>query len=349
MKTKLILFAAVAAFNFSSCTKNLYPDELLDRQGASLLTVTLDSGLGTKVSGDQGTNDKTIQNAQVFIFNTRTKQIDNAVYKDFTSTTGSCTMPDIQCTFGEKEIWAIVNAPKDYVSGKVIKTIDDLKKTTVVLSDNKASALVMTGSMSKSLAAATETVTVNVERLVAAVVLKSVRNEMAVPAYRDKLTITGAYLMNVPSIQSLDGAILASSAESATSNWSAFYGKSTATGVADLLTESISETSVPYEQAHNALHTFYTFSSNFERVEGKNNKTDKSSVYLVVECKVDGVACVYPVLMPKLERNNRYEVSLTVKHVGGNPENPWEKINFATFKPSINIVGWDDVSVTEVI
>lgn len=342
-----------AVLSLVACNKQNISGMTPEISGEGELIVNLGEFVSTKVAGDQTSADKTIQNAQVFIFNTRTKQIDNVAYKEFSATTGECQMDPLKCTFGEKKIWAIVNAPKNYTTDASIKTVEDLEKITVSLGDNAANKLIMTGTATKTFAAATETVTVNVERLVAAVVLKSVRNEMAVPAYRNAVKITGAYLMNVPSVQRLDGAILASSADSPTSKWSAFYGKATAAPVNALLTEAISETSIAYEAAHTALHTFYTFSSDYEKVEGKDDKTSKSSVYLVVECKVDGVACVYPVLLPKLVRNNKYEVSLTINHVGGDPAKPWPKVKFASFTPTIKVVGWNNggaaVDVPETI
>lgn len=352
-----------AVLSLASCNKDSVNRNGNDGPaGEGQLIVSISDGMMTKVAGDQSTNDKTIKNVQVFIFNKRTNQIDNAVSENVTSTTGQYTLQQaITCTYGEKEIWAIVNAPKNYVAEKIIKTVDDLKKTTVALSDNKTDALVMAGSKSVSFTAPTLSETIDVRRLVAAVVLKSVRNDMSVPAYHEKLAITGAYLMNVPSIQSFEevlgsgNGILASSTESPTSNWSAFYAKATAENVKSLLTEGFTKTAIEYGSGkeYTAPHTFYTFSNDLNKVEGKDNKTDKSSVYLVVECEVDGVACVYPVLLPALENNNKYEVSLTIQHVGGDPAKPWEKIHFTTFTPTINVVGWNDggnpVSVPETI
>lgn len=351
-----------AVLSLVSCNKDSVNGNInAGTAGEGQLIVSISDGMMTKVAGDQSTNDKTIKNAQVFIFNKRTNQIDNAAYKTFASTSGSCTMDALTCTYGEKEIWAIVNAPKNYVAEGTIKTVDDLKKTTVVLSDNKTDALVMAGSKSVSFTAPTLAETIDVRRLVAAVVLKSVRNDMSVPAYREKLAITGAYLMNVPSIQSFEevlgsgNGILASSTESPTSNWSAFYAKATAENVKDLLTDGFTKTNIEYGSGkeYTAPHTFYTYSNDFNKVEGKDNKTDKSSVYLVVECEVDGVACVYPVLLPALLNNNKYEVALTIQHVGGDPAKPWEKIHFTTFTPTINVVGWNEggnpVSVPETI
>lgn len=350
MKQSIILVTALAAVALSSCRKDIQPDLVPSAQEISSLTVNVLGGTPTKASGSQAALDVTIKNAQVFVFNKRTGQVDNAEYRTFSSTTNSCTMPQMSCSFGEKEVWAVVNAPKDYVAEGTIKTLDDLKATTVLLSHNSLDALVMTGSAVKSLSQATETLSLSVDRLVAAVVLKSLRNEMGVPAYRDSFTLTGAYLMNVPAVQRLDGTILASGSESPVSGWNAFYAKAGADEPSDLLVEAITETAVAYETSHETPHTFYSFSNNHNKVAGTDSKTEKSSTYLVVECKVDGTACVYPVLLPQLERNKKYEVSLTVRHVGGDPSRPWDKIVFSAFTPSVTVSDWGTpVAVTETI
>ena len=347
-KTIFIALGLVPAL--LSCTKNLSPEQKTEIGGKALLSVTIGDNITTKVSGDQSMNDIVMHNAQVFVFNKRTGQIDNAVYKTYTGTSGSCELPALTCTFGSKEVWAIVNAPKDYVSEGVIKTLGDLKATTVQLSDNSESSLVMVGHCELEIKDPTEALTVQVNRLVAAVVLKSVKNEMVVPAYQNKLVITGAYLMNVPAVQRLDGSIQANdNSNSPTSSWNAFYKKAVSPEPVALLADAIPETSIAYGNSYSDIHTFYSFSNSFVKTEAKSNLTDKSSTYLVVECKVDGVPCVYPVVLPDLIPNNKYYVDLVVQHVGGDPAKPWEKVHFCTFSSKVEIVNWTNQSVPETI
>lgn len=333
-----------------SCTKTLSPEQGLESRGEATLSVTIGDASTTKVAGDQSSNDIVINNAQVFVFNKSTGQIDNAVYKTYSGTSGSCTLPEMCCSFGNKEVWAIVNAPRDYVAEGAIKTLADLKKTTVSLGDNAETSLVMVGNSNQEIKNPSETMTLQVNRLVAAVVLKSVKNELVVPAYRNKLVITGAYLMNVPAVQKLDGTIQANDdSSSPTSSWNAFYKKALSSEPVSLLADAISDTPIAYNNSYTDIHTFYSFANNYNSVLATAGKTDKSSTYLVVECKVDDVPCIYPVVLPALKANTKYSVDLVVQHVGGDPAKPWEKVQFSTFTSKVEIVGWDPQSVNETI
>ena len=333
-----------------SCSKNLSPEQGPESGGEARLSVTIGENKTTKVAGDQSKNDIVINNAQVFVFNKRTGQIDNAVYKDYTGTSQSCKLPELNCTYGSKDVWAIVNAPKNYVSEGVIKTLDDLKATTVKLADNSETSLVMVEHSEIDIKNSTEALTIQVKRLVAAVVLKSVKNEMVVPAYQSKLVITGAYLMNVPAIQRLDGSIQANdNSSSPTSSWNAFYKKAVSPEPVALLADAIPATAIAYGNSYSDIHTFYSFANSYVKTEASANQTDKSSTYLVVECKVDDVPCVYPVVLPELKPNTKYSVDLVLQHVGGDPSKPWEQVHFCTFSSKVEIVDWDDQNVSEII
>lgn len=335
-----VLISSVIA---CSCSRQYEYDAA---SGKVLLSVSIEDSAkksGTKVAGQSENAESTIRSIQVFVFNKTTGQVDNAIYKDGLNSAGSYTLDPMQCTVGEREIWAIVNAPSDYTG--TITALEALKTTSVNLSDNGTTSLIMVGSSSKLLAAGTDAITLPVSRLCAAVVLTKVENQLLVPAYRDKLQITGAYLMNAPALQKLDGSVVSDSVES---KWNAWYGKAGASEAVPLLTEQISPVTIPYNESHIATHSFYTFANVLDMVEGTDAK-GRSSTYLVVECTVNGVACVYPVLLPALSANNKYNVSLTVNHVGGDPDYPWKRVRFSAFTPSIAVEAWTDNAVTEKI
>ena len=140
MKSSITAFAAalLAALGSVSCQKINQSNNSQEPKGQCALTVSINDIALTKVSGDQSSGDVTIKNAQVFIFETRKNQIDNAEYKTFSSTTQSCSMSALSCSFGSKVVWAIVNAPKDYVGTGVVRRIEDLEALAVKLSDNTA-------------------------------------------------------------------------------------------------------------------------------------------------------------------------------------------------------------------
>lgn len=356
MKRILFILAGAAALllGLSSCNQGGLEPTGAEKGDNTLLTVRV-GNLSVTKAGDQSTNDVTINNVQVFVFNKDTGQIDNCKRQTFSATVNSCEMNPMECTVGEKEIWAIVNWPVDLTTAEAnVTSLTDFKSRTATFADNRLDNLMMSGSIeSKSLSAGTDAATIEVSRLCAAVVLTQVLNRMEVNAYRDKFQVVGAYLMNVPGIQRVDGAIKASDAECpAPASWYAWYKKATTAEPQELLSETFlpAPPKTPYGESYNVYHTFYTFANDYNYVEGSTaGGGQKSSTYLVVECTVDGVPCVYPVLMPTMVRNKKYNVKLTVNHVGGDPDQPWNKIQFSAFTSSISIASWGSEDVIDTI
>lgn len=345
MKTKSIAVLSCAAaicMMMQACEKQ----RLEPKDGKVMLSVNVEGAdilPETKAASQTETKESTIKNVQIFVFDKSTGLLDNAAYKDGLSEKSEYVMEPLKCTTGDREIWVVVNAPENYVES--VGRVSDLKSKALALSDNGLSSLVMSGSSVKTLVSGEESVTVTVSRLCAAVVLTKVENRMIVPAYRDKLKITGAYLMNVPAVQTLDGSI---SSDSAQSTWEAFYAKASSGGASGLLTEKITPVSIAYQKSHTASHSFYSYANGYDKVVGTDAK-GKSSTYLVVECTVDGVACVYPVLLPALVANNKYKVSLTINHIGGDPDHPWRRVQFSSFTPTIKVQPWKASEISETI
>ena len=54
--------------------------------------------------------------------------------------------------------------------------------------------------------------------------------------------------------------------------------------------------------------------------------------------------------MRELKSNYKYEVSLTLKHIGGDPSNPWKKVEFTDLGASIKVIDWTSgAAVNEII
>lgn len=348
-----------------SCRK----EQTLEREkvylNLSVTDVCVSTFPGTKTSGsvERMQAEKKIRNIQVFVFN-KDGEIDNCRrYVTGGNDSGTWTMPEpLECTTGTKDIWVVANARTDYTNNASIVNIAKLKEQTVRLeeidTDGTVSDLVMVGhaddvafSASNGASFSTEVV---VSRLTCAVVLEKVQNLFQNANYRDKVSLTGVFLMQVPGIQRIDGSILASDTGYDYSFWYARHSNAIGTG---WLSDSFAEVSVPYgeSKAYNTPHTFYSFANDYGfEIDGDpsgavlNDGTDsKSSSYLVVEAKVNGKKYYYPVVLPKLYANKKYNVSLTVAHLGSS--NPWEKVSFTDFCPSISVVDWDNKYYSEEI
>ena len=367
------LLVALCALCAVSCQKETVLDSITTATGSSsgqtTLTISLSNiGLSgfTKVSGDQTSAESRISNVQVFIFRPDGK-LDASKYWNTTS----ASLEPIQCSIGERSCWVVVNAPEDYTG--TVSVLSDLTSKKVVLADNtdsKGTKLIMVGNEMKDssgktvtkLTAGTMNVKVEVSRLVSAVSLVSFVNAMQTVAFQNNFYYRGAYLMNVPGIQSIDGTVKASSTTK--QNWYAWYAKASS-GPVSLLTETPgSALKVEFGKNYTAsVPTFYSFPSDIggdiDNASTKNNRVEGdgkdvlSSTYLIVEATVgsgaNAVDCVYPVLLPQLKPNKKYNVSLTVNHIGGDPEKPWEKIEFSDLKPVIEIADWDEKSIEELI
>ena len=198
----------------------------------------------------------------------------------------------------------------------------------------------MVGYADKELTQASEAITVDVKRICASVVLKSVKNEMAVPAYSvdGAVKITGAYLLNVPSEQNYALGIASSTLGQA--KWISSSSK-TADAAAKALTV---DSYAPEIQTVNKggtfpkVSTFYAYPNSCPDLPV--NVWRPSVTTLVVEATVAGQDCIYPIRLGELKSNYKYEVSLTLKHIGGDPSNPWKKVEFTDLGASITVVDW---------
>lgn len=375
---KFILIAASAAvlLTVNSCQKNGLDTKVITEEepgetvDVSFCLENLDSSVSTKAT--DASLESSIKSVQIFVFRkggVQEGKLDNAVYVSLNSAvSGSYQVTPFKCTVGDREAWAIVNAPKDYTQS--VTTLAELKAQTVTLSDNADASgqkLVMVGNVMTAEDGTTVVtkftsgelkVKMKVSRLVAGVRLAKVTNKMQVPSLQNKVSIKGAYLMNVPGLQRLDGTLKASSpSDIVDANWYA-RNKKAADGPVVLLVQSENApVSVSYGDTGIAPeYLFYTMPTDIggtvadksSRVESDGNKF-RTSTYLVVEAKVGDVDCVYPVLLPALEANKKYSVSLEINHIGGDPANPWEKIKFTDFGASISITDWTPVPYPEVI
>ncbi len=323
-----------------------------DGIGDCVLTVSIGDEL-TKVVGQTPAAEKKINDVQVFVFNTSTGKLDAAVHKGGLSSDGGFTLSEkLSCTRGPRQVWALVNAKVNYVDGpdaERVKTINELQEKTSFLTDNGPSDFVMAGKVDVKLETDTQTVSVEVRRVCAAVFIKNIENDMIVPAYQvpGAVKITGVYLLNVPNKQNFtipDSDKTAVGSISSTvlpqENWISPLKKTDAAS-------ELALTSDVYDQIDQTLEFKSKFSKHSTLYAYPNDaETLPSSTWapavttLVVEAEVGGQPCIYPIRLGNLHSNYKYEVSLVIKHIGGSPDNPWKKIEFSDLTATINVVDW---------
>ena len=305
----------------------------------------------TKVVGQTSAAENKINDVQIFVFNTSTGKLDAAAHSGGLSSDGGYTMAEkLNCTRGARQVWAIVNR---------IKTINELQLKTSALTDNEPSSFIMAGKKDITLKADSETVSVDVRRVCAAICLKSIKNDMIVPAYQTagSVKITGVYLLNVPNKQNFtipDSDQTAVGSKSSTTllqnEWISPTGK-TSVQKELLLTSDVyaaADQALEYKAEFSKHSVLYSYPNDATALPG--NTWAPSVTTMVVEAIVGGQPCIYPVQLGRLHSNYKYEVSLVIKHVGGNPDNPWKKIEFTDLDAIVKVVDWTTgANVSEVI
>lgn len=344
----IVLAAAAAAFHMAGCQKDI--DIFVRHEGSPCtLSVSLDES-GTRVGGQTASNERKINDVQLFVFNRDTRRIDAALHKSVSGTDGNITLDELNCTRGTRLVWAIVNSPVNYIEGdNAVSTLDELQAVTTRLSDNRADNLIMAGMKELVLNADHQTIKVEVRRLAAAVYIKSIKNSMIVPAYQKNgsVRITGAYLMNVPNRQNFEissdnvtvGSISAGSL--GREDWISPVSKTANAAELALTSDTYAASSqvLAYNAEFAEHSTFYSYPNDIGNIM-PGAVWKQSSTVLVVEAVVGGQACIYPVCLGALRNNYRYEVSLTLRHMGGNPDEPWRKIEFTDLQAAVTVVDW---------
>lgn len=344
------LLAAVLVMCFAvSCNKNNDLPSGSDESEPCELAVTFggvfDAEITTRVASSDAAKDNTIESVQIFVFNINTGRLDASLHKKGINLQENWTGTEtVKCTTGPRTVYALVNCPADYVEGPLaISSITELEALTTSLGDNSPSSMVMVGKVeNQTLTTAANSVTLDVNRCCAKVVLESIRNDMYAPVYRDKVVITGAYLMNVPGKCSLFGTT-ASRTNLPDSDWYAKNAKETSSTVLGLVAETFPSggVSLSYSSSPTTFgNALYSYSNDLTSAAGDTWK--KSSTYLIVEATIAGENYVYPVQLPALQANYCYKVALTLHRVGGDPDEPFKEVQFADATPTIKVVKWQE-------
>ena len=367
MKRIIFVAAMIAVLPFfASCQKEAecVVNQINGKRCALSVSLAGVSEVFTKIPGVVA-DDNVIRDVQILVFNIdrpEGKLDASAHFKNLSSSGSYTSSSTLSCTRGKREIWVIVNSKVNYVDGDVADKVDNLSSLedkTTVLSDNEyaSNSFVMAGNKLVDLDSEEYSSTVEVRRMAAKIVVKKIENRMLVPVYQKEgaVRITGAYLMNVAGRQKYNNLNTVDAPTSLTSSLiddQYWFGKNTResnSSLAPLLSETYSPAKpVRYESCLTDVSTFYVYPN--DAAPSENAAWDRRASVLVICANVTGTDCVYPVQLPQLESGKQYEVSLVIKHVGGDPSKPWEKIKFENMSPAIDVSPWVTVGgINEII
>lgn len=288
--------AAVAALcvmpAFTGCQKGVADVE--SSAGKARLEISIPIA-ETKVVG--GADETAIRNYQVFLFN------DQEVLEAYVNKSSSDI--SMNCTMGNKTVAVLVNAP----ALDDVTTLSGLMNKQSLLSHNDADAFVMEGKVPVSIET-TEDVSVEVPvyRKVSKVELVSVVTAFELPQHREaEFTVSSVYMINVA----------ADARYFATSEPTLWYNKSGYVLADDnrLIYDDMSDLAVTAEAPYSKKNAFYCYPNDPES-DSFDAQWCPRNTRLVVETKLDDETYYYPVTLPLLEQNKRYEVSLTITRPG---------------------------------
>lgn len=354
---KVFIAMMMAAAAAVSCQEKIDSVNGTEGEGCEL---TVKVGGGSKAEGVVDKADQTIKNVQVLVFakgaTDEASTLDAAVYETVAtpSTGGTYTCETkVSCTRGQREVWVIVNANEDYVTGGTVTSLKDIKAASTVLKDNKVAgaSFVMAGNAALNLSKTQQSVDVNVKRMAAKVVVKNITNNMETPVYQadGMLKITGAFLLSVAGYQVFDNLNVEGTpapVHAADIDEKYWFGKNVAEPEGELLTYTLaSPSALKYTKSMEDVCTLYAYPNDAEASD--EEVWSKRASLLVVGAEVGGETCYYPVQLPVMESNTAYEVSLSIKHKGS-PE-PYKPVQFTDVTATVNIVPWEKKELTPEI
>ena len=317
MKKSIFVFAAALAA-LVACNKNEVTPVGPQNQSETLepceLTVGI-CGSMTKATAVTKDNEAKVNNLQVFVFRgdelDAYASVDNA--KELT----------LSCTAGEREVYALVNAPAySEVSSKTT-----LIAKVSELSANSLTNFEMVGSKSVTLPH-TSTVSIDVNRIASRVVLKKVTRNFTSAALQSlDFTVDAIYLINVAGNTSYD----LSAAPGAWYNVAKYNIE-----LASLLHDTVGS-KIANGASHDTAHSFYSYP----------NDAASKTTRLVIETTLGTTKYYYPINLPAMESNKSYEIAeVTITRPGS--DDPDVPVSFADATFSINVIDWTVVPVEDV-
>lgn len=254
----------------------------------------------TGVTDNAASTEAKVNNLQVFVFNG--SKLDGYAVANNSKTIA------VSCHEGSREVIAVVNGP----DMKAVTTKSALMKKTASLKsgiDNFA----MIGSVTKNVANNVK-VTVPVDRLVARIVVKGIKNALTNPRLAADFKVKDIYLTNVPA-----DCDFGKTSSYSPSKWYNRRGYEANNSIAGVIYDSVNK-KIAEGGTLSEAHYFYTMPNAFEAKYG--GPWSARACKLVIRCEIGGVLYDYPVSFPvALESNKSYEISLLTIARTGNEDN----------------------------
>ncbi len=280
----------------------------------------------TSVGDESGIND-----LQLFVF-----REDGVIEAYQTAESSRITL---DCTAGEKEFIAVVNAP----DLSHVQSRSQLMSESSALADNSPGDLVMCGSATGNVPSnaggdAETDVSITVSRLVARVSVRKITNAITAPAYSSlPLSVKAIYLSNVAG----DCRYMSSVTPG---TWLNKMGART--DLPSLLSSGTLSGSIANGSSYSTAHYFYCY-PNPVASDSSAETWSPRQTRLVVETQLGGKTYYYPVTLPGIEANHTYDIEeLKITRLGSS--SPDVPVDISDVAVSITVKPWDKGSSTTV-
>lgn len=337
MKKYLFLAAFAAASLLASCNNNeLTPERSSAIKGEKcLLDVSLGGTPVTRATGIKDSDEAKVNHWQIWVFNSD-GSLDN--YADISDGSTSTTLA---VTSGTKDIQVVVNAPSSDAAILQGKSLAEIGSYVSDLTDNSKGSYVMVGKTSETLPK-TGTVTINVDRIAARVVIKKITNALT---SGQSMKVEALYVTNVAG----DCPLGLSSSYSVSSwyNKEGYFEPADANKLSsDFVIDSPAAT-VDNGASYTTEHMFYVYPNASAPKDGGTWSARASK--FVLKVTVGSQVYYYPVQLPEIKNNHSYEINELVITRGGNkpgdadPEDSVITSEDASF--AIDVQDWETVLV----
>lgn len=336
MKNITFMAAVAATFIAFSCRGTLGTD---NPSGTVRLTVDLPGLVDceTRVTGQTESSETAISNCQVFVFRTDNGMLDACSYEASLQKNGQYSV-SLDCTVGERRIYAVVNAPADYTS--TIRDEAALKALTTDLKDNAPNALLMIGSATSTLTEGACGVSVSVKRAAASIILQKISVDMDAPAYRGAglFTVERIYLLNVCGRTNL--ALDMQPSDVPAEFWYSKLQEETDSEKKKLIADDLATAlTINNGDSSDVQYSFYAYPNNCPH--SVSSTFTPRATLLVVEARLDGEKYYYPFQFDSLRSNSRYIITNMTVHRPGS-SSPYEPVLFSAASANVTVAGWED-------
>lgn len=347
MKNFNLPVAFAAALTLLSCegTLDTGSSPFPGSEAPTTLTVSLEDEFSceTRATGQTEANETAVKSCQIFVFRTDNGMLDASSYAGSLDGAGTYSVT-LNCTAGARNIYAVVNAGKDYTS--TIKDEASFKALTTDLKDNAADALFMSGSASATLTEGACNVSVTVKRAAASIILSKISVDMDAAVYQGSgmFKVSKVYLLNVCGRTDFTMSMKPSAV--AVDYWYAKLKEETDTAKKKLISDDLSSpVTIANGASSTKKYTYYAYPNDCAHSTSKT--FSQRATLLAVEAKLDGETYYYPLKLDSLESNKRYTITNLTIHRPGS-KTPYVPVLFSTASASITVAAWGEGSSSSV-